>query len=107
MSAELKENLKRRNLKWNWDAIAADCVAKPKQIPRLLSYCTDNEVIVQQNAGAVLGKIIDLDQAETGAQRSAMYFGVQGLMTKWVFAASGAILINRDSREQGGVLMFC
>ena len=60
--AELNENLKRQNLKWNWDEIAADCVSNPKLIPHLLKACVDSEVRVQQNAGAVLGKIIDLDQ---------------------------------------------
>lgn len=61
-SDELRENLRRRNLKWNWDAIAADCVADPKKIQQLLIFCIDPEVLIQQNAGAVLGKIIDLDQ---------------------------------------------
>ena len=62
MSASLKENLRRRNLKWNWDSIAADCIANPKQLPYLLDFCTDSERAIQQNAGAVLGKIIDLDE---------------------------------------------
>ena len=58
----LKESLRRRNLKWNWDSIAGECVANPVQISQLLEFCTDAEVVIQQNAGAVLGKIIDLDQ---------------------------------------------
>lgn len=62
ISVELEEKLRRRNLKWNWDAIAADCVANPEQVPLLLGFCTDDEVAVLQIAGAVLGKIIDLDQ---------------------------------------------
>ncbi len=61
--AQLREKLRRRNLKWNWDCIAAGCLEQPDQLPSLLGFCTDPEVIVQQNAGAVLGKIIDLDQA--------------------------------------------
>ena len=40
----------------------------------------------------ILGQLIDLDQARTGAGRSAMYYGVQGLMTKWVHAASAALM---------------
>ncbi|MGI9244643.1 MAG: hypothetical protein ACR2RV_27825 [Verrucomicrobiales bacterium] len=60
---DLRDDLRRRNLKWNWDAIAADCVAHQDLLPQLLRSCTDSEVIIQQNAGAVLGKIIDLDQA--------------------------------------------
>lgn len=59
----LEAKLRRKNLKWNWDSIAADCVTDPGLIPKLLESCADAEVIIQQNAGAVLGKIIDLDQA--------------------------------------------
>jgi GPH family glycoside/pentoside/hexuronide:cation symporter len=40
----------------------------------------------------LMGQLIDLDEAETGANRAAMYYGVQGLFTKWVYAASAAIL---------------
>ena len=62
-SVTLKEKLRRENLKWNWDAVAADCLAEPELLPMLLEFCTDPEVAVQQNAGSVLGKIIDLDEA--------------------------------------------
>jgi GPH family glycoside/pentoside/hexuronide:cation symporter len=40
----------------------------------------------------MLAQLIDLDEVETGANRSAMYFGVQGLLTKWVYAAAAATL---------------
>ena len=60
--ADLKERLRCDNLKWNWDSIAADCIASPKKITLLLGHCTDPDVAVQQNAGAVLGKIVNLDQ---------------------------------------------
>lgn len=40
----------------------------------------------------LLGQLIDLDEVQTGANRAAMYYGVQGLFTKWVYAASAAIL---------------
>ena len=40
----------------------------------------------------LIGQLIDLDAARTGAHRAAMYFGVQGLLTKWVYAASLALL---------------
>ncbi len=40
----------------------------------------------------LLGQLIDLDEARTGANRAAMYYGVQGLFTKWVYAAAAAIL---------------
>ena len=60
--AELKENLRRQNLKWNWDAIASDCVANPKLLPHLIRHCISEEVQIQQNAGAVLGKLINLDK---------------------------------------------
>ena len=59
---ELKKHLKGRNLKWNWDSVAKYCVENPKIIDDLVGYCKDSELIVQQNAGAVLGKIIDLDK---------------------------------------------
>jgi GPH family glycoside/pentoside/hexuronide:cation symporter len=59
----------------------------------------------------ILGQLIDRDALRTGANRSAMYFGVQGLLTKWVFAASGAILsylfaaFGRSAAEPLGVLL--
>ena len=58
----LEENLRRQNLKWNWDSIAADCLADPKLLPHLVKCCTHEEMQLQQNAGAVLGKLIDLDR---------------------------------------------
>ena len=59
---DLKVHLRGRNLKWNWDSISKYCVDHPKSIHQILDYCVDKEVILQQNAGAVLGKIIDLDK---------------------------------------------
>jgi GPH family glycoside/pentoside/hexuronide:cation symporter len=59
----------------------------------------------------ILGQLIDRDTVRTGANRSAMYFGVQGLLTKWVFAASGALLsylfsaYGRSADEPLGVLL--
>ncbi len=40
----------------------------------------------------IIGQLIDRDEAQTGANRSAMYFGAQGLFTKWAFAASATIM---------------
>lgn len=40
----------------------------------------------------IIGQLIDRDEARTGANRSAMYFGAQGLFTKWAYAASATIL---------------
>jgi GPH family glycoside/pentoside/hexuronide:cation symporter len=60
----------------------------------------------------ILGQLIDLDQARTGAGRSAMYYGVQGLFTKWVYAASAAIMsfllaaYGRSAAEPLGVLLI-
>ena len=60
----------------------------------------------------LLGQLIDLDEARTGAGRSAMYYGVQGLMTKWVYAASAAIMsfllsaYGRSAEEPMGVLLI-
>lgn len=57
----LRDLLSRDNLKWNWDETAAECVAKPNLVPPLVAFCTDPEVPIQQTAGAVLAKIVDLD----------------------------------------------
>ena len=60
----------------------------------------------------ILGQLIDLDEATTGANRAAMYYGVQGLFTKWVYAASAAIMsylltaYGRSVEEPLGVLMI-
>ena len=60
----------------------------------------------------ILGQLIDLDQARTGAGRAAMYYGVQGLMTKWVHAASAALMsfllsaYGRSAAEPLGVLLI-
>jgi GPH family glycoside/pentoside/hexuronide:cation symporter len=60
----------------------------------------------------ILGQLIDLDAAKTGANRAAMYYGVQGLLTKWVYAASAAILsyllsaYGRSAEEPLGVLLI-
>ena len=49
---------------------------------------------------------------ERGSGRSAMYYGVQGLMTKWVYAASAAIMsyllsaYGRSAEEPLGVLLI-
>jgi hypothetical protein len=59
---DLKEHLRGRNLKWNWDAIAKYCAKNSETIAHIIEYCEDEEMIVQQNAGAVLGKLIDLDK---------------------------------------------
>jgi len=60
----------------------------------------------------ILGQLIDLDTAKTGSNRAAMYYGVQGLLTKWVYAASAAILsyllsaFGRSAEEPLGVLLI-
>ncbi|MDJ0786710.1 MAG: MFS transporter [Myxococcota bacterium] len=40
----------------------------------------------------LMSQVIDLDELETGANRSAMFYGVQGLATKWVYQVSLALL---------------
>ncbi|MGI9327805.1 MAG: MFS transporter [Pseudomonadales bacterium] len=60
----------------------------------------------------ILGQLIDLDAAKTGANRAAMYYGVQGLFTKWAYAAAAAILsyllsaYGRSAEEPLGVLLI-
>ncbi len=36
----------------------------------------------------LISQVIDYDERRTGANRSAMYFGVQGFFTKWVYGVS-------------------
>ena len=59
---DLRTHLLDRNLKWNWDEIATYCVKNPKEIKKIVGFCEDEEVHVQQNAGAVIGKLIDHDK---------------------------------------------
>jgi len=40
----------------------------------------------------IISQLIDRDEARTGMNRAAMFFGVQGLCTKFVYGISGAIL---------------
>jgi len=60
----------------------------------------------------ILGQLIDRDRIKTGANRAAMYYGVQGLLTKWVYAASAAIMsyllsaYGRSAEEPYGVLLI-
>jgi GPH family glycoside/pentoside/hexuronide:cation symporter len=60
----------------------------------------------------ILGQLIDLDTSKTGANRAAMYYGVQGLLTKWVYALAAAILsyllsaYGRSAEEPLGVLLI-
>ena len=60
----------------------------------------------------LLGQLIDLDEVKTGANRAAMYYGVQGLFTKWVHAASAAVMsfllsgYGRSAEEPLGVLLI-
>lgn len=59
----------------------------------------------------VLGQLIDLDAARTGAHRAAMYFGAQGLLTKWVYGVATALLswlfvtFGNGSERAGGILL--
>jgi len=60
----------------------------------------------------MLGQLIDLDESRTGANRAAMFYGVQGLFTKWVYAAAAAILsfllsaYGRSAAEPLGVQLI-
>lgn len=42
--------------------------------------------------GVIIGQLIDADAARTGFYRSAMFFGVQGLATKWMYGVGAAAL---------------
>jgi GPH family glycoside/pentoside/hexuronide:cation symporter len=36
----------------------------------------------------LIGQLVDLDARHTGANRAAMYFGIQGLVTKWMYGVA-------------------
>ena len=40
----------------------------------------------------IISQLVDRDEARTGTNRAAMFFGIQGLCTKFVYGVSGAIL---------------
>lgn len=60
----------------------------------------------------LIGQVIDYDARTTGEDRSAMYFGVQGFLTKWMFglgSATVAFLLARFGKspeEPLGVLLI-
>jgi Na+/melibiose symporter-like transporter len=59
----------------------------------------------------LIGQVVDVDTARTGANRAAMFFGVQGLATKMLYGVSGAILawlfsaFGKSAAEPLGVLL--
>ncbi len=59
----------------------------------------------------LIGQVVDFDAARTGANRAAMYFGVQGLTTKMLYGLSNAILAwlfstwGKSPEEPLGVLL--
>lgn len=59
----------------------------------------------------LIGQVVDVDTARTGANRAAMFFGVQGLTTKVLYGVSGAILAwlfsayGKSADEPLGVLL--
>jgi GPH family glycoside/pentoside/hexuronide:cation symporter len=59
----------------------------------------------------LISQLIDEDERRTGATRAAMFFGVQGLLTKWVYGLSTwclAFLLARygnSPEEPLGVLL--
>ncbi|HKJ25180.1 MAG TPA: MFS transporter [Myxococcota bacterium] len=59
----------------------------------------------------IISQLVDRDEARTGMNRAAMFFGVQGLCTKFVYGVSGAILaflfqrFGNSADEPLGVLL--
>jgi len=59
----------------------------------------------------IISQLVDRDEARTGMNRAAMFFGVQGLCTKFVYGISGAILaflfqrFGNSADEPLGVLL--
>lgn len=74
---DLKKHLLDRNLKWNWDEIAKYCVKHPERIKDLVSFCTDENVHIQQNAGAVIGKLVDHDHKILAPYSEALVLSLQ------------------------------
>ena len=58
----LESKLRDRNLKWNWDKIAAFVIENPQHLKKLVEFALKGEKIIRQNACAVLGKITDKDK---------------------------------------------
>jgi GPH family glycoside/pentoside/hexuronide:cation symporter len=60
----------------------------------------------------ILGQIIDYDERRTGSNRSAMYYGMQGFVTKWMYGVSSAVLAylfaeyGKSREEPLGVLLI-
>jgi len=79
-------------------AIRPDGPGGPRDLPNLALAFTSMGLSGFALAGflvlphVLMGQVIDLDERTTGANRSAMFYGVQGLLTKWVYAASLALL---------------
>ncbi len=40
----------------------------------------------------IISQVIDYDTAQTGSNRSAMYFGMQGFVVKWMYGLAGAAI---------------
>ena len=40
----------------------------------------------------LISQVIDYDTAQTGSNRSAMYFGMQGFVVKWMYGVAGAAI---------------
>lgn len=55
----LQKQLKDRNLKWNWDAIADYVIQHPELMEELIRFSFEGETIIQRNASAVISKICD------------------------------------------------
>lgn len=59
----------------------------------------------------VISQIIDADRVRTGAVRAAMYFGMQGFLTKWVYGVALALMallfsrFGNSAEEPLGVLL--
>lgn len=59
----------------------------------------------------IISQLVDRDEARTGANRAAMFFGIQGFCTKFVYGVSGAILsflfarFGNSAEEPLGVLL--
>ncbi len=99
-------------------ALHADAPGGPHDASNLAIICTSLLLLGLPIAGflvmpfVLIGQMVDADAARTGANRAAMYFGIQGLITKGMYGVSSALLAylfaayGNSPEEPLGVLLI-
>lgn len=74
--------------------LRADVPGGPSDASNLLLVFSASALLGPPVAGllvvphVLMSQLIDYDEVHTGANRSAMFFGVQGFLTKWIYGLS-------------------